>query len=275
MTVTSLIGMIGTVWFALAMTMFWAWLVQQRTGNSGWVDVFWSLGLGIVGVTLALIPMGGPALTLRQWLVAALVLAWMLRLGSHIASRTRRSSDDPRYAELARQWGPEAPGRMVWLLQGQALATVPLVAAVLVAAYRPGDTLGIQDLIGLALLAIAITGEALADRQLDRFRSDLGNRKRVMDTGLWGWSRHPNYLFQWLGWLAFPVIAIDLSGQYPFGWIAVLAPLAMYGLLVHVSGIPPLEAHMLRSRGAAFRDYQARTSPFFPRPPRPQMGSTP
>ena len=275
MTVTSLIGMIGTVWFALAMTMFWAWLVQQRTGNSGWVDVFWSLGLGIVGVTLALIPMGGPALTLRQWLVAALVLAWMLRLGSHIASRTRRSSDDPRYAELARQWGPDAPGRMVWLLQGQALATVPLVAAVLVAAYRPGDTLGIQDLIGLALLAIAITGEALADRQLDRFRSDLGNRKRVMDTGLWGWSRHPNYLFQWLGWLAFPVIAIDLSGQYPFGWIAVLAPLAMYGLLVHVSGIPPLEAHMLRSRGAAFRDYQARTSPFFPWPPRPQARGTP
>jgi len=88
----------------------------------------------------------------------------------------------------------------------------------------------------------------------------------VCDIGLWRWSRHPNYFFEWLFWLAYPLIAIDLAGYNPYGWLALLAPICMYWVLVYVSGIPPLEEHMLRSRGETFRAYQLRTRAFFPFP---------
>jgi steroid 5-alpha reductase family enzyme len=125
--------------------------------------------------------------------------------------------------------------------------------------------------VGGFLLAVATVGEAIADCQLRQFKADPANRNAVCDIGLWSWSRHPNYFFEWLVWLAYPLIAIDWSGDNRLGWLTLLAPVCMYWLLVHVSGIPPLEDHMLRTRGVAFRAYQRRTSPFFPLPPRKQI----
>ena len=93
----------------------------------------------------------------------------------------------------------------------------------------------------------------------------------ICDVGLWGWSRHPNYFFEWFGWLAYPLLAIDLGGAYPWGFVALAGPVCMYWLLVHVSGIPPLEAHMLERRRDEFRAYQARTNAFFPAPPRSHL----
>jgi steroid 5-alpha reductase family enzyme len=121
-------------------------------------------------------------------------------------------------------------------------------------------------LIGLLILFAAIVGEAIADRQLRAFKSDPANRDAICDVGLWRWSRHPNYFFEWLLWLAYPIIAIDFAGHNPYGWLSLAAPICMYWILVHVSGIPPLEDHMLRSRGEAFRAYQKRTRPFLPLP---------
>jgi steroid 5-alpha reductase family enzyme len=117
------------------------------------------------------------------------------------------------------------------------------------------------------VLFIAIAGEAIADRQLRKFRAGPAHRDGVCDVGLWAWSRHPNYFFEWLGWVAYPLFAIDPGGDYWWGWLAILAPVFMYQVLVHLSGIPPLEQHMLRSRGEAFQKYQARVSAFFPFPP--------
>jgi hypothetical protein len=111
-------------------------------------------------------------------------------------------------------------------------------------------------------------GEGVADAQLRRFRADPGHRDSICNVGLWGWSRHPNYFFEWFGWLAYVLFAIDFSGLYPWGFITIAGPLCMYWLLVHVSGIPPLEEHMLERRREAFRAYQARTNAFFPAPPR-------
>jgi steroid 5-alpha reductase family enzyme len=102
------------------------------------------------------------------------------------------------------------------------------------------------------------------------FRTDPANNGRVCDLGLWRWSRHPNYFLEWFGWLAYPMMAISPLDPlfYPWGLASLLAPIFMYWILVHVTGIPPLEQQMLRSRGARFRDYQLRTSMFFPLPPR-------
>ena len=250
---------------SLSILMAFAWIVQQRTGNSGWVDTIWTFAVGLVGAGSALWPAGGEAPNIRQWLVAALVTVWSLRLGLHIAIRTAGIADDPRYAAFAKQWGVDSARRMFVFLQNQALGSIPLVFSIFVAARFPHDALRLQDYLGAAILLIGIAGEALADAQLKSFRSGPANQGRVCDVGLWRWSRHPNYFFEWFGWLAYPVIAI--SPEYGWGWATLLAPVFMYWILVHVTGIPPLEAQMLRSRGERYRDYQSRTSAFFPLPP--------
>jgi steroid 5-alpha reductase family enzyme len=250
---------------ALSILMAGAWAVQQRSGNSGWVDTIWTFSLGLVGAGSALWPVGDTAPNARQWLVAALVAIWSLRLGSHIAVRTAGISDDPRYAAFAKEWGADSPRKMFIFLQNQGFGSIPLVFSIFVASRFPSDVLRIQDYLGALILLIGISGEALADAQLKRFRTDPTNKDRVCDVDLWRWSRHPNYFFEWFGWLAYPVIAI--SPDYPWGWATLLAPVFMYWILVHVTGIPPLEAQMLRSRGARYRDYQMRTSMFFPLPP--------
>lgn len=255
---------------ALSAVMAAAWLIQQRTGNSGWVDAVWTFGLGLIGGAAALVPLHLEDLAARQVIVSGLLFVWSLRLGMHIASRTAAITDDPRYAELIRGWGADAPRQMFWLLQKQALVTIPLAMSVLLAAHNPAPEVRPQDWLAVIILVTAIGGEAIADGQLRRFRTDPANEGKVCDAGLWLWSRHPNYFFEWLGWVAYPIIALDLSGEYSIGWLAIAGPACMYWLLAHVSGIPPLEEHMLRSRGDAYRAYQAKTSVFFPLPPRCQ-----
>ncbi|MBV8536627.1 MAG: DUF1295 domain-containing protein [Alphaproteobacteria bacterium] len=249
----------------LSLAMMGAWLVQRRTRNAGWVDVVWTLALGTAGIVSALLPAAGASgPTPRQWLVAALVLAWSLRLGVHLAIRTAHGPEDRRYAQFRADWASRYEPRMFALLQIQAAAAAILAISMLLAAHNPAP-LGMMDLGALAILVIAVGGAGLADAQLERFRRDPANRGLVCSQGLWRWSRHPNDFFEWLGWFAYPALAVDGHGHYPLGWLALSGPAFMYLLLVHVSGIPPLERQMLRTRGAAFREYQARTSAFFPR----------
>ena len=268
MPATQFLAALAAVAVGLGSVMSIAWLAWRRTGNSGWVDVTWTFGLGFVGCAGALLPMtNAPAW--RGMLVALLMAVWSLRLGLHIAHRTAGITDDPRYAKLLRDWGAAAPRQMFWLVQKQALVSIPLALSVVLAAWNPTPGLRPQDILAVAILVIAIAGEGLADHQLRAFRADPANKGRICDAGLWGWSRHPNYFFEWLGWLAYPLLAIDASGADPWGWLALAGPACMYWLLVHVSGIPPLEEHMLARRGDAFRAYQARTNAFFPAPPKP------
>src|SRR5665213_1536203 len=263
-----------TVWYlealaaialSLSILMALAWLVQQRTGNSGWVDTIWTFSVGAVGAGSALWPVAGTAPNARQWLVAGLVAIWSLRLGVHIAVRTAGIKDDPRYAAFAQEWGVDSPRKMFVFLQNQGLGSIPLAFAIFLAAHFPDPAWRLQDILGALILLAGIAGEALADAQLKHFRKDPANSGRVCDAGLWRWSRHPNYFFEWFGWLAYPVIAI--SPDYGWGWASLLAPVFMYWILVHVTGIPPLEQQMLRSRGERYRDYQSRTNAFFPLPP--------
>jgi steroid 5-alpha reductase family enzyme len=262
-----LIIIMGSAGAAISAVMAAAWWVQRRTGNRGWVDVLWSFGTGGIAMIAAIAPTGG--LSWPQWrqiVVGALVALWCLRLGLHLFGRSASIGDDPRYRQLLAQWAGDAQRRMFWFLQSQAGVSVILVLAVVVAARNPATGIRVQDVAGIAILLAAIIGEAVADRQLRRFGTSGGGRTAVCDIGLWRLSRHPNYFFEWLGWLAYPVIAIDLSGHDPYGWLAVLAPLSMYWVLVHVSGIPPLEDHMVRTRGEAYRAYQRKTRAFFPIP---------
>lgn len=255
----------GVVAAMMCAAMSLAFLAEKRTGNSGWIDVVWTFGLGATGCAVAIAPFGaGPSA--RRVLVAALVLAWALRLGLHIAGRTRGIVDDPRYARLKSDWGAAKDRQMFRLLQMQALASIPLGVGILLAAHRPSPSLDLQDAAGVLIFVVGLAGGALADRQLRSFARDPAHRGRVCDTGLWGWSRHPNYFFECVLWCAYPVIAIAAAG-YPLGWIALAAPAFMTLLLTRVSGIPPLEEHMLAKYGADYRRYQSRVSALLPWPP--------
>ena len=248
----------------MALIMAIAWLAQQRTGNSGWIDVSWVAAVGMTGVASALFAATEATAPARQAAVVALVAAWSLRLAWHIGSRALRTGDDPRYAELIRQWGSNAPKRLLFFAQSQALAGIPLVLAITLAAHRPAAGIDGQDLFGLMIMLTGVLLAAIADRQMQLFSSHPGNRGMVCTTGIWAWSRHPNYFGEWLVWLGVAVVAFDFA----WGWLALAAPAWMYWLLVHVSGVPPLEQHMINTRGQVFRDYQRRTSVFFPMPPK-------
>src|SRR6266478_9732417 len=134
-------GALAAIALSLSLLMAGAWMVQQRTGNSGWVDTIWTFSLGLVGAGSALWPLAGSAPNARQWLVAALVAIWSLRLGVHIAVRTAGITDDPRYAAFAKESGVNSARRMFVFLQNQGFGSIPLVFAIFIAARFPGDAL--------------------------------------------------------------------------------------------------------------------------------------
>jgi steroid 5-alpha reductase family enzyme len=251
----------------LSVAMAVAWKFQKQVGNAGWVDVFWTFATGTMAVAGALWPLpGASGFPARQIVVAALAGLWALRLGLHLHARVRLRPEDARYAGFRRDWGAQFQTRLFWLLQIQAVAAWPLAVAVMLAARNPAPGPRATDLAAISVIVAALFGTALADRQLARFLADPGHAGRVCDRGLWAWSRHPNYFFEFLGWCAWPLFAFDAG--WPLGWLALVAPVMMYWLLVHVSGIPPLERVMLASRGDDYRAYQSRTSAFLPLPPR-------
>jgi steroid 5-alpha reductase family enzyme len=254
---------------ALSASMAVAWAIALRTGKSGWIDAVWSFAVGVFGVVASLFPLDDGPFGTRQMIVATLAAFWSGRLGLHIAGRTLGVGDDPRYAELKRQWGhDDYPRRLFGFLQIQAAAGFILVISIMSAARNPADELTTGDWIGIVIFFVALCGEALADLQLSRFRADPANKGKVCDSGVWRYSRHPNYFFEWLAWVAYVPIAINWPDFYYWGWVAISGPVLMYWLLVHASGIPPLETHMLRSRGERFRAYQATVNAFWPGPRR-------
>ncbi|WP_036285164.1 DUF1295 domain-containing protein [Methylocystis sp. ATCC 49242] len=250
----------------LSALMAFAWLLQRKTGQSGWIDATWSFAIGAAGAFLSLAPIDGEGPGARQYIVAAFAVAGAARLGLHIVARSINAGEDPRYHELALEWGADFPRRLFGFLQIQAACAFLLSLAVFLAARNPIAFPALTDFAGVAILVAAIAGEAWSDATLARFRATQGPGKSVCRSGPWAWSRHPNYFFQWLSWVGFAVIAMNGTGAWPQGWLALLAPAFMYWLLAHVSGVPPLEKYMLASRGAAFRAYQAQVNVFFPGP---------
>jgi steroid 5-alpha reductase family enzyme len=264
-----LLALIGGVSIGLCLAMAGGWALARRSGNGGWADVVWSFTTGAAGVAYAVTPTAGFMPAPRAALVAILIAGWSLRLGFHLWRRTAGAAhEDARYAEFRREWGPAFQRRMFVFLQIQALASALPTLAMLAAARNPAPFPAWSDIAGIALLAAAVVGEGAADAQLAHYKADPANKGGVCDTGLWGWSRHPNYFFEWLGWLAYAVIAIGPMGERPLAWAALAGPAFMFALLRFVSGVPPTEAAMAKSRGVVFADYQARVSAFFPLPPR-------
>lgn len=254
------IYLLGIIAIALSGAMAGAWAIQRATGLSGWIDTIWSLVVGAGGVAAIIFANGGNT---RRSVVFIVIALWSLRLASHIGMRIRGAKEDPRYAKFIEEWGDSAAWRLFVFLQVQAVAAFVLVLAVYLAADNDASVSRPQDFLAIFVAFISLGGETLSDYQLARFRKSPGARNGICEVGLWRYSRHPNYFFEWLFWCCFPLFA--LTGP-AWSWLSVLAPIMMYWLLVHVSGIPPLEEYMLRSRGDTFRALQKRVNAFFPGP---------
>ncbi len=253
----------------LSVAMAGAWRVGQTSGRSGQVDAIWTAatGLACLGAVAS-----GAAQTPRALLIGLFLIVWAGRLSLYLWRRAAHG-EDSRYAALKQQWGDKAASRMFLFLQAQAVAAWPLALSAYAAAASPRAAPDLRDGLALLVFVVAVAGEAIADAQMAAFRADPANRGGICERGLWAWSRHPNYFFEWLGWIGLPLLAIDAG--YPWGWLALLAPAEMYYLLVYVSGVPPLEETMRKSRGAAFDDYCRRVSAFWPAPPTPRGSPLP
>lgn len=238
-----------------------AWWRQKRTRNAGLVDVIWAGSIGVMALGYAAFTEGWLP---RRVFVALLVGIWSARLTAHLARRVASESEDGRYTRLRASWGERFESTLFWFYQAQAVLAVllSLTFLVLFVATEPGWRL--QDALAIALFLASIVGEGIADRQLSAWRAQPANRGRTCRAGLWAWSRHPNYFFEWMHWLVYPLIGIGL----PLGWLLWLAPALMLFLVIKVTGIPPTEEQSLLSRGDDYRAYQNDTNAFFPAPPR-------
>jgi len=248
-------------WGACALLMAALWLVACARRDAGIVDVGWAGGLGLLALLHAAVSPGDPA---RRALVAAMGALWAFRLAGDLALRMRGKGEDPRYAELRARWGASADRRFLPFFQLQAALDVVLSISFLVVASNPRSGIAWPEAVGMLVWVVAVGGETLADRQLAAFRAQPANRGRTCRSGLWRWSRHPNYFFEWVHWLAYVPLAWG-STWWP---ATLLAPVMMLFLVVKVTGIPPTEAQSLRSRGADYEAYQRTTSAFFPWPPK-------
>ncbi|MCC5838974.1 MAG: DUF1295 domain-containing protein [Opitutales bacterium] len=239
------------------------WARQQQTQNAGIVDVGWAYAVGALLFAYALIVPGNGW---RQAVIVACGGFWSLRLGMHILQRyLTETKEDRRYRHLREHWGKAAGAKFFWFFQGQALAAV-LLTAPLLPLFLFAEPPGIWTWAGAILILGAVVGEWRADAQLHRWRLNRANRGRTCRTGLWRYSRHPNYFFEWAHWLGYPVMALDLWGTGSGGWIAVtvIPALVMLALLLRGTGIPYTEKQALRSRGEDYARYQREVSAFVP-----------
>lgn len=250
------------LWLFCVVVMGAGWLWQRHTTNATIVDVLWSACVGISALAFALLGDGA------SWPRIALGLAggiWGLRLATHLGMRAHRRPEDGRYQALREHWQGAAQLRFFLVFQIQALIVVlfalPFLAVARNGAIHPGWLVA-----GAAVWLLGVGGEAVADRQLNRFRANPYHAGRTFRDGLWRYSRHPNYFFEWLHWFAYVCFAVGS----PLWWLAWTGPLAMYLFLRYMSGVPWTEMQALRTRGCDYRAYQRATPmlfPWFPRQP--------
>jgi steroid 5-alpha reductase family enzyme len=244
------------------------WLISLALRNSSIVDIFWGTGFVIVAWAAHLLSAAGDPL--RKWLVVLLVTVWGLRLSLHILWRNWRKPEDFRYAK----WRQENGARWWWisffqvfLLQGVLMwiVSAPVVAA---QAIPGGPPLGVLGVLGILVWAVGFFFEAVGDLQLSRFKADPANRGKLLDRGVWRYTRHPNYFGDATQWWGFYLMAAATG----WGALTVLSPILMTFLLVRVSGVGLLE-QSLKDAKPGYREYIERTSAFIPWfPKRPRAG---
>jgi steroid 5-alpha reductase family enzyme len=238
--------------------MLAAFIKEQRTRNAGWVDVGWAMSILYLAIATAWLNNG---MLYRRTIVFLLVMMWSIRLVTHILSRLLSDApEDKRYQTMREDFGPRSGGKYFALFMGEGLLAIVLSYPFCVITRNSFPGLMGVELLGITIAMIALAGETLADRQLKDFIAVPANQGRVCDVGLWRYSRHPNYFFEFTFWVGLAVFAWPSPG----GQWAWSSALIMLVLLVKVTGIPHAERQALISRGEEYRRYMQTTSAFMP-----------
>ena len=237
------------------------WVVQVRIRDASHVDVAWAVLIACAAILYALLADGDVA---HRVLAAVLASVWGFRLGAYLFfNRVLGREEDGRYRALRAKWGPSANARFFVFFQAQALFVVFFSLPFAFSALDQASGFGVVVWIGVALWAMGNAGTIVSDRQLAQWRANPENTGKTARRGLWSWSRHPNYFFEWVTWCGNALVATTA----PWGWIAWAVPAGLLFLLFRVTGIPATEAQALSSR-PGYAEYQRTTSAFVPLPPR-------
>ncbi|MBD3265562.1 DUF1295 domain-containing protein [bacterium] len=239
--------------------LFWIlYRIQKLTGDAGIVDVGWAAGLGCLALFYAFALSGDPY---RRIALALLAGFWSFRLALYLLfNRVLGKEEDGRYKSIRESWQGNIQTFFFWFFQAQGLLDIILSLSFLIVALNPQPFPSYWDMAAVMLFLISITGESMADRQLARFRANPGNKGKTCRRGLWKYSRHPNYFFEWLHWWVYVFLALGS----PYWWITLIAPALMLYFILYITGIPPTEAQAIASRGEDYKNYQQTTSAFIP-----------
>ncbi len=241
------------------------WVLHLRVRNASLADVGFCLAFGMVVLACGIFSAGEP---FRRVCISGMGLLYAVRLGTYLfRQRVWNSLEDSRYQTIRTMLGGWESAGMFVYFQMQVPACLFFAGLLCWVMNHPADGIRWWDSLGVVIFLIAIFGETLADRQLAAFRQDPLNKGKTLQSGLWRYSRHPNYFFESLHWCAYVPLAIGL----PWFWLAVIWPFLMMSSLLWVTGVPWVEAQALVSRGDSYREYQRTTSLFFPWFPR-KMG---
>ena len=239
--------------------MFLVWLWAKKIKNAGVVDVFWALNFPVITIITFFLSEG---FATRKLLICGIFLIAELRLGIHLWQRVigHLHQEEGRYEQLRKEWGKHADRNFFFFFQFQAISNVILALPFFIISMNPNPQISLLEYAGLVIWVISFLGEMIADRQLAAFKKDPQNKGKVCDTGLWKYSRHPNYFFEWLIWMSYFVFAL----ASPWGILAIISPAVILYLLLKVTGVPNNEEQNLRSKPVAYKKYQETTSAFFP-----------
>jgi steroid 5-alpha reductase family enzyme len=262
------LSLVIVAYLTAVVLMVGLWSVQLLIRNASLADVGFCAALVAAVLWYAGYAAGD---TERKLVVVLMVSVYAGRLGFFILfNRVIGRTEDSRYRDLRRRWGASEPFMMFGYFQLQAAAVAMFSLPFLAVIQNPRPPFGLSELAGFIIWMTAVSAEAIADWQLTRFRAKPWNRDRVCREGLWYWSRHPNYFFEWLHWWAYVVMAIGTPG-WP---LTLIGPVGMGWALMKVTGIPWAEQQALRTRGEDYRQYQRTTSAFVPWwPKRPPVNS--
>ena len=235
------------------------WKLSLRLNNFSFVDVTWALSFAPVSIWYAAV---GDGWTPRRFAIALLLSLWSLRLGSYLWKRVagHHPSEDARYAVLRKKWNSNLPKAFLIFFLAQAVLVWLLTLPVFLISRQAAPAFHVLEWVGLSVWFLALIGEAISDAQLAGFKKSNRDPKAICEVGLWRYSRHPNYFFQSLLWWGLFLIALPA----PWGWTAIVAPLAMLHFLLNVTGIPLTEKLSVEKRGDVYREYQRTTSAFVP-----------
>ncbi len=233
--------------------MFVLWLLHFPMRNASIVDPGWAAGMAILGLIYGAL---GDGLAPRRYALMAMAAIWGFRLSIYLLLRVLGHPEEGRYVEIRRQWGANIGFKFLLFFEGQAMLCLLLAIPFYIAAQNQAPRLIALEYLGLAVWLVSFVGESIADAQLAAFKRNPANKGKTCRAGLWNYSRHPNYFFEWLVWVAFALFAHH--------WLALISPALMLYFLLRVTGIPATEEQALRTKGDDYRHYQSTTSMFVP-----------